>query len=88
MITIIVANCQIHQILVDNKSFADILYIEMFGKMNNRKDKLKSIKTPLIGFRGESVISEGAIQLLVTIEEAPNQVTSIVEFLVLNCPSI
>lgn len=37
---------------------------------------------------GESVIAEGAIQLPVTIEEAPDQVTSIVDFLVADFPFI
>lgn len=56
--------------------------------MNIGKDKLKLIKISLMGFEGESVIVEGAIQLLVTIGQAPDQVTSMVDFLVVDCPSV
>lgn len=80
--TTMVANYQVHRILVDNKSFADILYMETFGRMNIDKDKLRPIKTLLMSFEGESVIIEGAIQLLVTIKKTLYQVTSMVNFLV------
>lgn len=81
-----IENCEIHQILVDNGSFANILYKDTFGKMNIRKDKLGLIKIPPMVFGGESVIVKGAIQLLVSIEEALVQVSSIVDFLVIDCP--
>ena len=67
---------------MDNKSSADILYMETFGRMNIYKDKLRPIKTLLMSFEGESVIVEGAIQLPVTITKALDQVTSMVNFLV------
>lgn len=80
--TIMVANYQVHRILVDNKSSVDILYMKIFGRMNIDKDKLRPIKTLLMSFEGESVIAEGAIQLPVTIEKTLDQVTSMVNFLV------
>lgn len=67
---------------MDNKSSGDILYMETFGRMNIDKDKLRPIKKLLMSFEGESVIAEGAIQLPVTIEKALDQVTSMVNFLV------
>lgn len=82
-----ITNYEIHRSLLNNRNFADILYMESFRKMNIRKDKLKLIKIPLTGFEGESMIAEGAIQLPVIIGEAPEQVTSVVDFLVLDCPS-
>lgn len=56
--------------------------------MNIRKDKLRPIKTPLMGFRGENVISKRIIQLPVLIGEAPDQVTSMLDFLVVDYPFI
>lgn len=82
-----IAKCEMHQILVDNKSFADILYMDMFENMNIGKDKLGLIKIPPMVFRGESVIVKGVIQLPVSIEEALVQVMSVVDFLVIDCPS-
>lgn len=88
VITRMITNYEIHRILLDNRNFADILYMESFRKMNIGKDKLKLIKIPLMGFEGESVIVEGAIQLPVTIGQALDQVTSMVDFLVVDCPSV
>lgn len=70
IITMMMANYQIHLILVDNGAL------------------LKLIKTPFMDFGGESVTVEGAIQLPVIIGEALDQVISIIDFLVLNCPSM
>lgn len=49
--------------------------------MNIGKEKLRPIKKHLIGFEGEIVIVEEAIWLPVTIEKTPDQVTSMVDFL-------
>lgn len=88
VITRMITNYEIHRSLLDNRNFANILYMESFRKMNIGKDKLKLIKIPLMGFEGESVIAEGAIQLPVTIGQAPDQVTSMVDFFVVDCPSV
>ncbi|XP_058075973.1 uncharacterized protein LOC131224689 [Magnolia sinica] len=45
-------------------------------------------KDPLHGFAGERVISEGAISLPVTVGEGQHQVTLMVDFLVVNVPSV
>lgn len=87
VITRMITNYEIHRSLLNNKNFADILYMESFRKMNIGKDKLKLIKIPLMGFERENMIVERAIQLPVTIGEAPDQVTSTVDFLVVDCPS-
>lgn len=76
-----------YQILVDNGSFADILYMDTFRNMNIGNHKLGLIKIPPMVFRGESMIVKDIIQLLVSIEEALVQVTSVVDFLVIYCPS-
>ncbi|XP_058068612.1 uncharacterized protein LOC131217667 [Magnolia sinica] len=49
---------------------------------------LRPVKTPLHGFAGEKVISEGAISLPVTVGEGQHQVTLMMNFLVINVPSV
>ena len=46
------------------------------------------IKTPLYGFGGERVYAEGAIQLPVTFGIHPAQVTQMVDFLLVDQPSV
>lgn len=84
----IVVTCQIHEILMDNESSTNILYMEIFWKMNIEKDKLRLIKTPFMGFGAKIIVDEKSIQLPFTITETPDQVTSIVDFLVIDCPSV
>ena len=42
------------------------------------------VKTPLCGFSGDLVETEGMITLLVTMGEAPYQVTRMISFLMLS----
>ncbi|XP_058084604.1 uncharacterized protein LOC131232396 [Magnolia sinica] len=51
------------------------------------KSRLRPVKTPLHGFAGDKVISEGAISLPFTTREGQNQVTLLMDFLVVNVPS-
>ncbi|XP_058099689.1 uncharacterized protein LOC131244036 [Magnolia sinica] len=55
--------------------------------MRINKSWLRPIRTPLQCFASDKVISEGAISLSVTAGEGRNQVTLLVDFLVVNTPS-
>lgn len=56
--------------------------------MEIRREKLKLTHTPLIGFGRECLIPLGSIKLLVTIRERPDQVIKMVNFLVVEHPSV
>lgn len=71
---------------MDNGSLADILYVAVFNKMNIEREKLRLIRTLLIGFGGEILIPLGSIDLSVIIGEPPHQATKMVSFLVVECP--
>lgn len=60
----------------------------MFDKIKNGREKLKPIRTLLIDFGGECLIPLSSIELLVTIGELPHQVTKMVNFLVVEHPSM
>ncbi|XP_022897821.1 uncharacterized protein LOC111411533 [Olea europaea var. sylvestris] len=52
VISAIVANFEVKRILIDNGSAANILSHEAFTKMGISPEQLKTVKTPLQGFRG------------------------------------
>ncbi|XP_058080632.1 uncharacterized protein LOC131228782 [Magnolia sinica] len=81
-----IANHKVYRILVDTGSSADILYSVAFNKMGINRSSLRPIKTPLHGFTSDKVILEGAISLPVTTREGQNQITLLVDFLVVNAP--
>ncbi|XP_058103413.1 uncharacterized protein LOC131246978 [Magnolia sinica] len=88
MVTMTIANRKVYCILVDTGSSADVIYFEAFKRIGISRSHLRPVKTPLHGFTGERVISEGAISLLVTAGERQHQVTLMVDFLVVNVPSV
>lgn len=88
VISITLANRKAFTVLVDNRSSTYILYAATFDKMTIRREKLRLIHTPLIGFGRECLIPLGNIDLLVTIGEQSYQATKMVSFLVLEHPSV
>ncbi|XP_058078135.1 uncharacterized protein LOC131226481 [Magnolia sinica] len=82
-----IANRKVYRILLDIGSLADILYFEAFDKIEIDRSHLPPIQTLLRGFVGDKVIFKGVIPLRVIAREGQNQVTLMVDFLVVNCPS-
>ena len=81
VVTLSVANKKVFHILIDTGSSVKILFISAFRQMNVGGAIMRLIKTPLYGFDGEIVCTEGAIQLPVTFGQGPVQVTQMVDFL-------
>lgn len=54
---------------MNNESSAYILQVAAFEKMNIRREKLRPIYTPLIGFSRECLIPLGSINLPTTIKK-------------------
>ena len=55
VISIWVGDYKTHRVLVDNRSFADILYYLAFQQMRIDKKRLVPTNTPLVGFGGTKV---------------------------------
>jgi hypothetical protein len=72
VVTLIVANHNVHRILVDNGSSADILYWFAFKKLNMGKEMIIPKSCPLMGFTREQVQPIRSIELLVTTCSDPN----------------
>ena len=71
VIRAVVANKTIYQVLVDNRSSADIIFASAFDRMGIEREKLEPVNTHLRGFSGEKVLPLGSIQLVFTLGDLP-----------------
>lgn len=76
-----------HYVLIDNGSLIDILYLPTFNQMGIKRDKLKLVQTPLVEFTGDRLLPLIAIGLLVIVRAGDQQVTRVVDLLVVDCAS-
>ena len=87
VVSIRVGDYNVHQMLVDNGSSADILYYPAFQQMGINRARLTPTNAPLVSFRGTRVLPLGAITLSVTVGDYPQQIIQDVTFLVVDCSS-
>ena len=86
VVSIRVGDYNVHRMLVDNDSSADILYYPAFQQIRINRARLTPTNAPLVGFGGTRVLPLGAITLPVTIGDYP-QIIQDVTFLVVDCSS-
>ena len=87
LISIHVRDYDNHQVLVDNRSSADILYYSAFRHMRIGRERLIPTSAPLVGFGGKRVNPLEAVTLPVTVGDYPQQITKDIMFLVVDCSS-
>ena len=87
IVSICIGDYNTHRVLVDNKSFADILYYPAFQQMRIRKERLIPTGAPLVGFGGIRVHPLGAVTPPVTVGDYPQQIIRDVTFMVIDCLS-
>ncbi|XP_075654504.1 uncharacterized protein LOC142624690 [Castanea sativa] len=87
VVTIQAGDYNIHRVLVDNGSSADILYYPAFQQMGIERERLVPTNTPLVGFGGTRVFPLGVVTLAITIGDYPQRITRNVAFLVVDCSS-
>ncbi|GAV59860.1 LOW QUALITY PROTEIN: hypothetical protein CFOL_v3_03391, partial [Cephalotus follicularis] len=86
VVTLLVELFTMKRILIDSCS-ADILYKYTFDQLRILADQLKPVKTPLVGFTGETIHPLGSINLSVVAGTAPCQTQVEMTFLVVDTPS-
>ena len=87
IVSIRVGDYNMHQVLVDNGSSADILYYPTFQQMRIDKKRLIPTNAPLVGFGGSRVFLLGTVTLSVVVGDYPQQIIKDVTFLVVDCSS-
>ncbi|GAV83796.1 hypothetical protein CFOL_v3_27241, partial [Cephalotus follicularis] len=87
VVTLLVELFTMKRILIDSGSSADILYKHAFDQLSIPADQLKPVKTPLVGFAGETIHPLGSIKLSVVAGTAPHQTQLEMTFLVVDTPS-
>ena len=75
------------RILVDNDSFADIIYLPAFQQLKLNPKWLHPFDSPLVSFSGDMVYPKGIVMLTITVGTYPRQLTRQLDFLVVYCPS-
>ncbi len=74
------------RVMVDNGSSADTIPT-CIPQMKLDKEKLRPMKAPFVGFTGDKICLVGIVTLPIIIDTYPKQVSKIVDFLVVDCPS-
>ncbi|KAL5581616.1 hypothetical protein UlMin_014058 [Ulmus minor] len=82
-----IASRKVYKILIDNGSSADILFRSTLNRMDLIRATFDPIKSALYGFTGDSIHSEGVLNLPVELGTHPCQHIQSVEFVVVDCPS-
>ena len=77
----------IHQVLINNGSSADIIYLPVFQQMKIDKKRIRPFTSPLLSFMGDRIVPKGIVTLIVIVGTYPAQVTKEIDFLIVNCPS-
>ena len=85
VISIRIEDYNMHRVLIDNGSSADILYYPVLQQMGISRERLVPTNAPLVDFGGTRVLPLGAVTLSVIVGDYPQQITKNVTFLVVVC---
>ncbi|KAL5546743.1 hypothetical protein UlMin_006430 [Ulmus minor] len=80
VVTLRIAGRKVFRILVDNGSSADILFKSTFKRMNLVGVKVEPTASSLSGFTGDSISSEGILNLPIELGSSPCQHIQAVDF--------
>ena len=85
VVSIWIEDYNMHWVLVNNGSLADILYYPAFQQMGIDRERLIPTNALLVSFGGTRVLPLGAITLSVVVGDYPHQIAKDVTFLVVGC---
>uniref|UniRef100_A0A2N9I089 Reverse transcriptase domain-containing protein n=1 Tax=Fagus sylvatica TaxID=28930 RepID=A0A2N9I089_FAGSY len=63
VVTLRIGNYDVQRVLIDQGSFAEVMYQDLYGKLGLVEAELTGFTTPIFGFSGEPVIPLGKIVL-------------------------
>ena len=85
VVSIRVGDYNTYRVLVDNESFANILYYSVFQKMRIERERLVPTNAPFFRFGGRRVYPFDAVTLSITVGDYTQQITKDVTFFVVDC---
>ena len=71
VITSQIANSNVHQLMVDDGSATDILYLNGYKKIGLAESNLNPTTSPLYGFTGNHISPKGTTKLTIMVDEHP-----------------
>jgi len=77
----------IYQVLIDNKSSADIICLLAFQQIKLDKKKIRPFTSLLVSFTRDRIVPKGIVTLTVIAGTYPAQVIKEIDFLIVDCPS-
>jgi hypothetical protein len=83
VITLRIGNYDVKRVLIDQGSFAEVIYQELYEKLGLGKSDLSEFSSPVFGFSGESTVPVGKTTLPVLAGPINLQM----EFIVVQAPS-
>ena len=87
VVSIPVGDYNIHRVLADNGSSANILYYPVFQQLGIGRGRLIPTNALLVSFGGTRVFPLGMVTLFVMVCDYPQQITKDVTFLMVDCSS-
>lgn len=81
VVSTMMRNCMVMRIVVDQGSFANILYWHVFCKISPSGD-FKNCKGTLVGFLRDLIIAKGVVTLRVTLRTPPLTTYTDIDFIV------
>ena len=87
LIMIAIEGCNTCQMLVDNRSSVDIMYMTVFQQIKIDPKRLCPFESPLVSFSGDQVYPKGIISLSITVGTYLAQLTRDINFLIVDYPS-
>ena len=66
-----IADFTTRQVMIDNSSSVDILYLPAYQQMKLDKEKLRPMGAPLVGFIGDKICLVDIVTLPITIDTYP-----------------
>ena len=76
----------IHRVLINYGSVADIIYLPAFQQMKLDKKRIRPFTLPMVSFTRDRIVPRGIVTLTVIAGTYPVQVTKEIDFLIVNCP--
>lgn len=79
-----IGSCKVHRILVNDGNSVNLLSYSAYSRMGLHNKYLRRVNASIYGFTGNYIKPKGSIKLSITLGTAPQEATSVAEFMVVD----